>query len=150
LTDPLPARRAAAAEALCRAGAPGHIEAARPLLEDPDPRVRLRAGLALARRKHRPAFPVLIQLFDQLPAAETGAVEELLYRLADDRAPAAPPGEAARGGMAKVWAAWWRDHGAAVELDRLDEARRLLGYTLVVQMQNGRVQELDADGKLRW
>src|SRR5262249_14930862 len=69
LTDPFPVRRAAAADALARAGAPGTRPAVRRLLRDPDTLVRLRVALALVEARDRVAVPVLIDLLEPLSRA---------------------------------------------------------------------------------
>jgi hypothetical protein len=150
LADAVPVKRAAAAEALCRAGATEHFGAVRPLLQDRDPEVRLRVALALVARREKAAVPALVDLLDQLPAAQLAPVEDILYRLAGDQAPAAPPGGGTPAQTRAAWERWWRTHGATVDLARLDAGRAALGYTLVVETENGRVEEVGADGKVRW
>jgi outer membrane protein assembly factor BamB len=62
--------------------------------------------------------------------------------------------DASRQKCRDAWDAWWRAHGATIDLARLDTVQRLLGYTLVVQMDanfnTGQVKELGPDGKPRW
>jgi HEAT repeat protein len=165
LTDKAALKRAAAAEALGRAGAAGPQAAVRTLLQDPVPDVRLRAALALLRLKDRQAVPALIDLLGRLPPDQVWQAEEALGRLAGDRAPDVAVGAdaASRRESQRAWAAWWRDHGAGADLARYTEARPLLGYTLLAQADprlagrgrvrtttTGRVLELDADKKVRW
>jgi HEAT repeat protein len=157
LGDRSPARRAVAAEVVCRAGLPEQRALVRPLLKDPDAEVRLRASLALAGAREKEAVPVLIALLAELPGPGAEQAEDYLRQLADDRAPDATlgPDDAARRKCRDAWAAWWRDHGARAELPRLDAATRLRGYTLIVEMynptrRNGRVFEVDKAGKVRW
>jgi hypothetical protein len=84
-------------------------------------------------------------------------VEDYLGRLAGEKAPpvffAADP--AARLKCRDAWSAWWKEHGAAVELAAIEQAPRQLGLTLVVELfdaqrRGGRVLEVDAVGKVRW
>jgi HEAT repeat protein len=155
LDDPLTARRTAAAEALCRAGAVDERPAVRKLLKDRDPAVRLQVALALADTKDREAVPVLINLLGELPAEQTWPVEEVLARLAGEQAPALATGsdEASRKKNRDAWAAWWQQRGAQVDLARLEGVPRLLGYTQIAQWDNGqvgRILELAPDGKTRW
>jgi hypothetical protein len=152
LTDRLAIRRAAAAEALCRGNAVAAYPAVRKLLADPDAGVRLQAALGLAGAKEKDAIPVLIDLLAQLPPEQAWPAEDLLFRLAEDKAPAVSLGadEASRQKCRDAWAAWWRDHGARVDLARLQGVPRLLGYTLVVLLDQGMIQELDAEKKPRW
>jgi hypothetical protein len=143
LTDKSALKRAAAAFALGRAKAADQLPAVRKLLQDPDPVVRYRAALALAAAREKEAVPVLIGLLDKLSSADAGRVEELLYRIADDKA---PPSPAVRdiSSRTKVWKAWWDVNGARVDADHLADAARTLGYTLVVLLDQGRVLELDS------
>jgi hypothetical protein len=146
LTDKAPARRAAAAFALCRGGADDQLPAIRKLLDDPDPAVRCRAALALAARREKAAVPVLIAGLDQLPADEASRVAAYLYRLADDKGPPPPAdaGAEARRQYRDAWKKWWDDNGDKLDAARLEEADKTLGYTLVVLLDLGVVMELDA------
>jgi hypothetical protein len=156
LRDPNPLKRGAAAEALIRAGASDARSAASKLLADSVPAVRLRVALALVESKDRVGVPVLIDLLAELPPGHGWQAEELLFRLAGEDSPHVPLGDdpAGRKRCRDAWGAWWRDHGDRVDLAKLDLAQRLLGHTLVVQMDNaglnGRVQEVGLDGKPRW
>jgi HEAT repeat protein len=156
LDDPVPARRAAAAAALCLAAAEGQLPAVRKLLQDPDAEVRLRAALALASRADRGAVPVLITLLGELPLDQAWEAEDFLLRLAGEQAPAAAvEGEpAARAACVGAWKKWWREQGGAVDLARGDGSPREGGLLLVVEQQGprgtGRVLELTAAGKTRW
>jgi HEAT repeat protein len=157
LRDKLPLKRGAAAEALLRSGAPGARAAARPLLNDPEPEVRLRTALALTGLKEPDAVPVLIALLGELPAAQLWQAEDLLRRLAGEQAPSVPLGgdEAARRKCRAAWAAWWKDQGDRADWAGLETGPRLLGYTLLVVQKdnngpNGRVVELSPGGVPRW
>jgi HEAT repeat protein len=151
LHDGLPLRRGVAAEALLRAGP---SEAARKLLDDPEPTVRLRVALTLAERKERDAFPVLIALLGDLPAGQVWRAEDLLCRLAGDQAPEANGTDTeARQRYRDAWLAWWRREGQKTDLARLDNPPPL-GYTLAVFMDNnfgnGQVAEFNKEGGERW
>ncbi|MCI0460705.1 MAG: HEAT repeat domain-containing protein [Gemmataceae bacterium] len=152
LTDAMEVRRAAAAEAFCRAGVAAVLPAVRQLLKDPEPAVRLRVALALAGNREKEAVPVLIDLLAQLSPNQAYQAEAFLYRLAEEQAPMATPGhdEAARRQRRDAWAGWWQQHGATVDLARLTETPRLHGYSMVVLLDLGRVVELDGDNKPRW
>jgi hypothetical protein len=151
LSDKSGLRRGAAAEAFCRAGALEPREAIRKLLQDPEAEVRLQVGIALAALKEKEALPVLIDLLGQLPREQSWQAEDILLRLAGDKAPEAPLGADApsRENSRKAWADWWRDNGAAVDLARLDKPTSL-GYTLILLLDAGRVVELDRQKKPRW
>jgi hypothetical protein len=150
LTDKQPARRAAAAVALARTAE--ERPAVRALLEDSDPTVRLRVALALIALHDKEAVPVLIAVLDQLPTSQMGQAEEMLYRLAEDKAPtlAAGSDEAGRRKYRDAWAAWWRDNGDKMDLAKLDLTPKLLGYTMIVLLDEGKLVELDAANMVRW
>ncbi len=152
LTDKAPVRRAGAAVALARADLADQKPAVRKLLEDPEAAVRLRVGLALAAAKDKDAVPVLIQLLAELPAAQLWPVEDLLYRLAEDKAPAVTAGtdEASRKRFRDAWAAWWKDNGDKADLAKLDAEPALLGYTTMILLDQNKIIEMDANKKLRW
>src|SRR5262249_6274381 len=78
------------------------------------------------------------------------------YRLAGEKAPALPEGE--RGGVSppvrrkqrRAWAAWWKEHGAALEKGRVGEVASTLGFTTVVLLDAGAVLDLDGSNRVRW
>ena len=151
LTDFSADKRGAAAFALCRAKAADQLPAIRKLLDDADVVVRYRAGLALAASREKDAVPALIGLLDQLPRPEASRVEEVLYRIADDKAPPAPAelDQLARRKYRDAWKAWWDDNAAKVDAAKLGEAARTAGFTLVILLDEGRVLELDAANHTR-
>jgi HEAT repeat protein len=155
LDDKVAPRRAAAAEALAQAGGPELRGMLHRLLGDEDRMVRLRTASALASAADRAAVPVLIALLTELPPDQTWRAEDCLYRIIGERAPKVTLGTdaASRQKCRDAWTAWWRDHGSKVELVKLDTSHRMLGYTLVVKMENdgtGQVVELGPGGKQRW
>jgi hypothetical protein len=156
LADRLPVKRAAAAEALCRAGAAGPRQAVRRLLRDPEAAVRLRAAAALALARDRDAVPVLISLLAELPREQAWRAEDLLAQLAGEQGPGVLLGDddAGRQRCRDAWAAWWEANGSRADLTRLEDAPRLQGFTLVALTDapggSGRVLELGTDGKPRW
>ena len=152
LKDRLAVKRAAAAVALCRARATAHLPAIRKLLADPDPSVRFGVALALAEAREKEAVPVLIALLDRLGPRNYGRVEEMLCRLARDKAVPVPARSDEKGRLEQrqAWQAWWKEHGASVERDRVGEVARTLGYTVVVLLDEGVVIELDGANRPRW
>jgi hypothetical protein len=152
LSDKLPTRRAAAAVALCRSGSPQIRVEVRKLLQDADLTVRLRTAVALANAKEKEAIPILIDLLGQLPPSQCWPAEDLLLHLAGEEAPSRSlSGDtAARRQYREAWAVWWRDRGAKVDLAKLEGRKRLLGYTLIVQLEAGRILELDTEKKVRF
>lgn len=155
--DQLPARRLAAAAALARAGAQerGLIH---PLLQDPAPRVRLFAAVALAQGKDPAAVPALISMLDTAPPVMALQAEDLLCRIAGEQGPAvvlAVNNPASRGPCRAAWEAWWQANAAKVDLSKLDRAPPYLGLNLICdcdvgQASVGQVWECSADGKVRW
>jgi hypothetical protein len=153
LADASPLKRGAAGLALARAHAADQLPAVRKLLADPDARVRLRVALALSAAREKEAVPVLIRLLDQLPAEDMGLAEDLLFRLAGEKAPPDLPGgidEISRRRYREGWEAWWKDHQAKIDPAQLEQATRTLGFTLVVLLDLGQVMELDAANRPRW
>jgi HEAT repeat protein len=155
LSDSSARRRAAAAEALCRAGGAEGLTAVHKLLGDADLSVRLRAATALAAAGHKDAVPVLIDLVTRLPREHSWQAQEVLVRLAGESAPQTVAGDddGARRKSADAWAAWWKANADRTDLSRLAAVRQTLGYTLVVLVEDsgmGRVVELGRDGKVRW
>jgi HEAT repeat protein len=152
LEDKVGARRAAAAVALAQSGPAELRPTVRKLLHDPEPAVRLPVALALTARRDREAVPALIGLLAQQPPLGEQA-ESQLVQIAGERGPKITLGrdEASRIKARDAWAAWWREHGAAVELPRPAVAMtRELGYTLLALLDSGQVVELDRAGKVRW
>ncbi len=152
LTSATPAQRTAAAVALCRASPIEDRSSVRRLLQDKEASVRLPVARELAIAGERDAVPVLIELLAQLPARQAAQAEELLYRLAGPAAPQVSLGDepAARLPCRDAWRRWWRDEGGHVALSVLKDAERLLGYTLLVLLNDNRVVEWDREGKPRW
>jgi HEAT repeat protein len=152
LADKAPARRAAAGVALARAGVAEQRAGVRTLLEDPDASVRLRVALALVAKRDKEAVPVLIALLGQLPAGQRWPAEEVLYRLAEDQAPAVPArsDEAGRQKYLDAWKDWWAKHGDKVDLARLDATPALHGYTMMILLDQGQLVEVDAKNNVRW
>jgi HEAT repeat protein len=151
LEDKVPARRGAAAYALCRAEQTDHLAAVRKLLQDPDPEVRLITARGLASIRQSDAVPTLIALLGDLPVSRAWEIEDYLSHLADGKGPnvVVTSDPASRAKARDAWEAWWKEQGHTVNLAKVDFTRRLLGLTLVVD-NSGQVAELDAAGKVRW
>src|SRR5262249_28067251 len=151
LDDKQPLRRVVAAEALCRAGLAAQLPEVRRLLKDPDAQVRLRAALALAGARDREAVSLLLDLLGLLPPTGAWQAEDILLRMAGEQAPEISLGQddVAHRRCRDVWLAWWRAHGDKVDLAKLDAANRVLGYTLLVLLDEGKVLELDNQDKPR-
>jgi hypothetical protein len=152
LKDKSADQRAAAAVALCHAQLPDVMPDVRKLLNDSDPRVRLRLGLALTAHRDKDAMPVLLRLLDELPLQDTEPLMELLERLAGDTMSPVVFGAdaAAHRKYREAWQAWWKDHQAAIEPIRLEQASHPSGNTLVVLLDLNTVEDLDAAKRVRW
>jgi hypothetical protein len=155
--DKLAAKRAAVGEVLAKGG-PGHRDVVRKLLRDTDTGVRRRVAEALLEVRDKEAVPVLIDLLGTLHGEDADRVEDLLQSVAGDKAPV-PPADATAGARRKyvaAWTEWWRANSARVDLSKVEPGKRILGYTLVAELELGKgrrqgtVYELDRLGKVRW
>ena len=151
LADPVSSRRWAAGLALCRAGVQQVLAPVRKLLQDPDPIVRLRIGLALADLGEKEAVPVLIALLDVLPRNLLTPVEDLLYPLAGAHAPALAMGAdaAAHRKFREAWADWWHKEGGTADLRRARD-HPFLDHTIVLLLDRGKMIDLDAEDRPVW
>jgi hypothetical protein len=95
---------------------------------------------------------VLIRLLDELPLEEIGLVLSLLDRLAGDTAPGVElgPDLASRRKYREAWETWWKEHQTKIDATRLEQASSSLGYTLVVLLDQGIVEDLDRANRVRW
>jgi hypothetical protein len=151
LGDKFSGRRSLAAEVLCRSDARNSAEVL-VLLQDPDEGVRLRTAVTLAYAKEKRAIPVLIEFLARGCRPAAWQAEDVLLRLAGERAPNVPLGndEASRRKCRDAWRDWWRENESRVDLVRLEEDRHLQGYALVVLLDEGKVMELGPDNKARF
>ena len=96
---------------------------------------------------------MLIQLLDQLPQNLAWQAEDILYRLAEGQMPptvALGSTSETRKKCRDTWEAWWTAHQTKVDLARLSQTPRLLGYTLLVLLDLHRVMEVDSKNKVLW
>jgi hypothetical protein len=145
--------RAAAAHVVGARGTAEQRAAVRSLLRDKEPQVRCRAAEGLLAARDREAVPALIGLLEEAPTAVALQAEGLLYSLAGEQAPGVSVLDTATGARRKcrdAWAAWWAGPGTAVDLARATDRERLLGLTLGIEYNTGRVWECGPDGKVRW
>jgi HEAT repeat protein len=152
LNDKTAIRRGAAAEALCKAGAKEQLPAIRKLLKDVDPSVQLRVGLALVNLKEKDAIPVLIDLLATRPYEDAWPIEDLLLRLGGEKCPHVDLGadEKSRRKCRDAWANWWAKNGETVDMAKIEGTAPLLGYTLVILLDAGKVIDLDEKNKPRF
>jgi hypothetical protein len=153
LGDAQPARRAAAAFVLGRLPDPRERGPIRHLLTDADAKIRLRAAQGLTVAQESAAIPTLIELVHDAPPSVSWEAEELLRRLAGEQAPVVSlvDGDlASRNRCYEAWNDWWRSHGMAIDWSSANDSRRLLGLTVIAEMDRNRVWECGPDGKVRW
>jgi hypothetical protein len=152
LSDKFPLKRSVAAAALCSAHSPDAMPSVRKLLQDRDPHVRLRVGMALAAGREKDAVPVLIRLLDELPWSDLEPLMYFLERLAGENMPATVYGTDAdaRRKYRVAWEAWWKERSGKLEPASLERASRMLGFTTVVLLDEGVIEDLDADNRPRW
>ncbi len=156
LTDQEPLRRAAAGRVLGQID-PAQRSGVRRLLDDAEPRVRFEAALGLARGGDKDAVPALIALLAKGPMPLAWKSQEVLYRIAGDKAPSLPLTEddgPKRAKVAEAWTSWWKDAAPALELAKISLDQTLQGINLICQEPSGttpaRVWACRADGKPLW
>ena len=151
-------KRGVAAEALCAGGSAAIRQEIRKFFDkETNPEIKLRIAMALvASAKDKKMVPTMIKLMAEVPQEMGWRAEEILCRLAGETSPSTSLGKdpESRQKARDEWTKWWDKHGETVDLAKLDEVERLLGFTLVaewnIQGLPGRVAELGPDGKVRW
>ena len=159
----LTVQRGVAGAALVAAGAKEHFAAVRGLLKDAAPSVRVRVAHALWHHAgDKDAIQVLIDCLQDLPAEKAGLAEELLLRIAGDKAPQVSLGteESSRKKCFEEWTKWWKDTNKDIDLAKIDFTKSSMGYTLVVYQNQpvpgvafqagATVLELDNAKHVRW
>ena len=115
--------------------------------------MRLRVGIASVHAHDKNAVPTLIDLLPRLPLAQAWQAENVLFAIAGNNAPPAitvGTDEKSRERCRDAWQAWWKEHAADVNLAKLQQKPKSLGYTLLVLLDLNRVMEVDADNAIRW
>jgi len=125
LGDASPAKRAAAALVLGRAGNTTQRLLVHLLLDDPDPSVQLRAAQGLLLGRDRDAVPALIGLLAKAPIVIAEQAEDILIDLAGKSASAILVGDDgdARQKAYKAWRQWWQTEQLKIDLARSDLGR---------------------------
>jgi hypothetical protein len=157
--DNQPARRAAAARVLSRAG-DSYREQVQKLLGDTDARVRFEAAEGLIRRRDKSGVPALLALLTEGPPQTAWQAEELLCRLASTEAPSVSVGrcdESSRKKCRVAWEKWWAFAATTVDFSRLEREQTGMGLTIICDCdvegnyRVGSVWECAADDvKPRW
>jgi hypothetical protein len=108
--------------------------------------------MALAYVGEKEAVPVLIDLLDRLPPVQAYRTHDFLFQIGGEDAPDIRLGVSSedRARCKAAWADWWAREGARIGLVRLSEKPRLLGYTMLVLLDAGKILERDRDGNQRW
>lgn len=156
LKDRRPACRAAAARVVGKAANGERRGDVKKLLDDAEPRVRLRAAQGLVDGKEKDAIPTLVGLLHGTPLSVAWSAEELLCRIAGEQAPHVSLGggkDDERRRCRDSWKDWWAKQGDKLDLAKLDLEQRQLGLTLIVTLDGaakGKVWEVGPDGKTRW
>ena len=151
-------KRGVAAEAFARNGDKAIRAAMRKLMAtEKEIDINLRIAIALvAAAKDKVVVEDMIKLMVEAPVESGWRAEEILVRLAGDKTPMVSLGgdQAARDKARAEWLKWWKDNEKTINLAKLDELERTLGYTLIIEMDvrgaGGRVKEITPDGKVRW
>jgi HEAT repeats len=152
LNDPHPSRRAASGLVAGRSKEPDHRSAVRRLLQDDVPMVRLRAAQGLLAGHDKEAVPALIHLVGKAPGAVASRAEEMLFRLAGDKAPmlSASTSSASQRRNEQAWANWWRENSTRIDLTQWELDPHDLGLTLVAEMDSNQVWEFGLNGEVHW
>jgi HEAT repeat protein len=152
LADKSADRRAAAGVALARSKRDDVRPDVRKLLKDPEAHVRMKVGLALAAAGDKESLEPLVAVLEELPPSQTALVEDLLYRLAGDKAPELSAGTTAeeRKKYRAAWDDWLKANRGTVDLAKVGDDLRPRGHTLIVLLDDGAVADLDADKKPRF
>jgi hypothetical protein len=153
LTDPSPARRAAAAFVAGRSKDLGVRQSVRKLLQDADPKVRLRAAEGLIAGNDKSAVPILISLLAENSDALSGKAEDLLFRIAGEKAPPiclTDDSAAARRKYCDAWSRWWTEKRGAIDWSSLTLAEQASAYPIVVEMDSNKVWECGPRGEVHW
>ncbi len=157
LGDALPARRAVAGCLVGRRGDAEQRTAARKLLADVVPAVRLRAAQGLLAAQDKEAVPALVELMSGASIELAWQAEELLRWVAGEKAPQVMLGAGAaeaRRESHKAWQEWWRRHGPALDLAAVMKEPLRPGLVLLLHKGDdktpGRVWLIGCDGTTRW
>lgn len=159
LDDAHPARRSAAAFVLGHVGTKEQVARVRPLLDDLNPVVRLRAAQGMLAARDKAALPSFVNLVENAPATYLSRVEDSLRRIAADQGPSevvAASSTASRAAAAKAWNQWITANLAKIDLTDLNDRESFLGLVTICEYDNrvgniqGQVSESPRNGPKRW
>ncbi len=139
LSDANPIRRGAAAFVLGHVGGKEEVARVHALLKDEHPIARLRAVQGILATRNQDALPALVQLLKDVPEPYLPRVEEVLFRLAQDKGPsdtiAAGSGES-RDKAVKAWDKWLSVNQARLDLTGLNDHESYLGLVTIAEYDN--------------
>lgn len=159
LSDASVVRRGAAAYVIGHVGTKEQVAKIPAMLEDPQPIVRLRAAQGLVAARDKNALSSFVKLLQSAPAPYLPRVEEILYRVAEDKGPnetIVATSSDSRDKAAKAWAKWLEDNQDRIDLTRLNDRESYLGLITIAEYDNqigniqGQVWEGTRGGQKRW
>jgi HEAT repeat protein len=139
LDDASPIRRGAAAFVLGHVGSKEEVARVQALLKDEQPIARLRAAQGILATRNKDALAPLVQLIKNVPDPYLPRVEEVLFRLAEEKGPnetivatSLPSREKAM----KAWEKWLGDNQARIDLTGLNDHESYLGLVTIAEYDN--------------
>jgi hypothetical protein len=120
LGDKTTVKRASAALVTGRSGTGDQRKIVQKMLSDPVVEVRLAAAQGLAAGRDKSAAPTLISLLAEAPAPIAEQAEDLLQRMAGDKAPTLTWEESKKELSHNAWQAWWKSEGEKLDLAKAD------------------------------
>ncbi len=138
---------------------PDQVQILKGKIRDVSPQVRFHAAAALARAGDKDSLKVLIHLLQDAPLELAFQCEDFLCLLLGEKE--TPPFSLHdhdiknRSLIVASWENWLADKKDAIPYHQLRSAQRLLGLTLIMEVdggnvQGGRIWECDRQGKMRW
>jgi hypothetical protein len=153
LVDGDPARRGAAGFVLGQVPDPQQRHPVITLLSDPVVKVRFQAAEALFAGGEKAAVPALIALLTEGTPELAWQSEEMLCRMAGESGPGVfldLSGDGPRRKTRAAWEAWWKVQESKFDPARMNMEPRLLGLTVVADLDKGLIQEFGLDHQERW
>ncbi|MFL5244959.1 MAG: HEAT repeat domain-containing protein [Gemmataceae bacterium] len=120
LRDKTPVKRAAGALAVGRSGTAQQRKVVQSLLTDFSFEVRLAAAQGLAAARDKTVAPALTVLLTEASPSVAQQAEDLLQRMAGERAPTVAWEETKRQSCRDAWEAWWKSEGERLDLAKAD------------------------------
>lgn len=139
LADANPIRRGAAAYVLGHVGAKGEIAKVEAMLKDEQPIARLRAAQGILATRSKDALPPLVQLIKSVPEPYLPRVEEILFRLAEEKGPSetiVASSVDSRAKAVKAWDKWLADNRTKIDLTALNGHESYLGLITIAEYDN--------------